>query len=166
MGESGAPVIRRSTIIGEVELMFLGTYEHTIDDKGRMTIPVRFRELINEGAYITLGFDHNLMVLTNQVFSNLSTRVNEMSITNPVARDLRRLMFSNAIQVEVDKAGRILIPSFLRNMIQLDGQAIVIGAGGYFEIWSPEIWSPRSENILNSETNDQRYATLDLSLQL
>lgn len=166
MGESGAPVIRRSTIIGEVELMFLGTYEHTIDDKGRMTIPVRFRELINEGAYITLGFDHNLMVLTNQVFSNLSTRVNEMSITNPVARDLRRLMFSNAIQVEVDKAGRILIPSFLRNMIQLDGQAIVIGAGGYFEIWSPEIWSPRSENILNSETNEQRYATLDLSLQL
>ncbi|MHB8133329.1 MAG: division/cell wall cluster transcriptional repressor MraZ [Anaerolineaceae bacterium] len=166
MGESGAPVIRRSTIIEEVELMFLGTYEHTIDDKGRMTIPVRFRELINEGAYITLGFDHNLMVLTNQVFSNLSTRVNEMSITNPVARDLRRLMFSNAIQVEVDKAGRILIPSFLRNMIQLDGQAIVIGAGGYFEIWSPEIWSPRSENILNSETNDQRYATLDLSLQL
>ncbi|PKN86895.1 MAG: division/cell wall cluster transcriptional repressor MraZ [Chloroflexi bacterium HGW-Chloroflexi-8] len=146
--------------------MFLGTYEHTIDDKGRMTIPVRFRELINEGAYITLGFDHNLMVLTNQVFSNLSTRVNEMSITNPVARDLRRLMFSNAIQVEVDKAGRILIPSFLRNMIQLDGQAIVIGAGGYFEIWSPEIWSPRSENILNSETNEQRYATLDLSLQL
>jgi MraZ protein len=166
VGESGAPVIRRSTIIGEVELMFLGTYEHTIDDKGRMTIPVRFRELINEGAYITLGFDHNLMVLTNQVFSNLSTRVNEMSITNPVARDLRRLMFSNAIQVEVDKAGRILIPSFLRNMIQLDGQAIVIGAGGYFEIWSPEIWSPRSENILNSETNEQRYATLDLSLQL
>ena len=166
MGESGAPVSRRSTIIEEVELMFLGTYEHTIDDKGRMTIPVRFRELINEGAYITLGFDHNLMVLTNEVFSNLSSRVNEMSITNPVARDLRRLMFSNAFQVEVDKAGRILIPNFLRNMIQLDGQAILIGAGGYFEIWSPEIWSPRSENILNSETNDQRYATLDLSLQL
>jgi len=166
VGESGAPVSRRSTIIEEVELMFLGTYEHTIDDKGRMTIPVRFRELINEGAYITLGFDHNLMVLTNEVFSNLSSRVNEMSITNPVARDLRRLMFSNAFQVEVDKAGRILIPNFLRNMIQLDGQAILIGAGGYFEIWSPEIWSPRSENILNSETNDQRYATLDLSLQL
>jgi len=166
VGKSGAPDTRRSTIKGEIELMFLGTYEHTIDEKGRMTIPVRFRELINDGAYITLGFDHNLMVLTNNVFSNLSSRVNAMSITNPVARDLRRSMFSNAFQLEVDKAGRILIPGFLRNMIQLDDQAILIGAGGYFEIWSPKLWSPRLENILNSETNDQRYATLDLSLQL
>jgi MraZ protein len=164
VGKSGAPVIRRSTIKGEIELMFLGTYEHTIDEKGRMTIPVRFRDLISAGAYITLGFDHNLMVLTNDVFANLSTRINAMSITNSSARDLRRLMFANAVQVEIDKLGRILIPNFLRGMVQLDGQAIVMGAGSYFEIWSPEAWSPRSDKILNGEINEQRYEALDLSL--
>lgn len=164
MGKSGAPVIRRSAIIGEIELMFLGTYEHTIDEKGRMTIPVRFRDLIVEGAYITLGFDHNLMVLTNEVFSSLSARINAMSITNSSARDLRRLMFANAVLIETDKAGRILIPNFLRQMIQLEGQAIVIGVGNYFEIWSPQLWSPKSTELLDGEINSQRYETLDLSL--
>jgi len=164
VGKSGAPVYRRSAIIGEIELMFLGTYEHTIDEKGRMTIPARFRDLILDGAYITLGFDHNLMVLTNDVFSNLSARINSMSITNSTARDLRRLMFANAVQIETDKAGRILIPIFLRTMIQLEGQAIVIGVGNYFEIWSPQLWTPKSDNLLNSEINNQRYETLDLSL--
>jgi len=164
VGKSGAPVYRRSAIIGEIELMFLGTYEHTIDEKGRMTIPVRFRDLIIDGAYITIGFDHNLMVLTNDIFANFSAKINALSITNSNARDLRRLMFANAVQIETDKAGRILIPNFLRNMIQLEGQAIVIGVGNYFEIWSPQLWSPKSENILNSEINNQRYETLDLSL--
>ncbi len=117
-----------------------------------------------DGAYITLGFDHNLMVLTSEVFDSLSTRINAMSITNPAARDLRRLMFANAGQVTVDKAGRILIPQFLRSHVNLDGQAIVIGVGGYFEIWTPQIWNDRSTNLLDGETNDQRYETLDLSL--
>jgi MraZ protein len=164
VGKSGAPVYRRSAIIGEIELMFLGTYEHTIDEKGRMTIPVRFRELIIDGAYVTLGIDHNLLVLTNDAFNKLSERINAMSITNSTARDLRRLMFANAVQIETDKAGRIIIPNFLRAKVQLESQAIVIGAGIYFEIWSPQIWSPKSENILNSEINNQRFETLDLSL--
>lgn len=164
MGESGAPVHRRSAIKGDLERMFLGTYEHTIDEKGRMTIPVRFRELILDGAFITLGFDHNLMVLTSEVFDSLSKRINAMSITNPAARDLRRLMFANAGQVTADKAGRILIPQFLRSHINLDGQAVVIGVGGYFEIWTPQLWNDRSTNLLIGETNDQRYETLDLSL--
>lgn len=146
--------------------MFLGTYEHTIDDKGRMTIPVRFRDLTMGGAFITLGFDRNLMVLTADIFSSYSERISAMSITNAAARDLRRLMFANAVQVEFDKSGRILIPNFLRSKAQLENQAVVIGAGVYFEIWSPDIWSPRSEDILNSEINNQRYETLDLSLKL
>ena len=164
MGESGAPVHRRSAVKGELERMFLGTYEHTIDEKGRMTIPVRFRELILDGAYITLGFDNNLMVLTSEVFDKFSARINAMSITNQAARDLRRLMFSNAGQVMTDKAGRILIPQFLRNHVNLDGQAIVLGVGGYFEIWSPQTWSSRSTDLIDGETNNQRFETLDLSL--
>ncbi len=144
--------------------MFLGTYEHTIDQKGRMTIPARFREVILDGAFITLGFENNLIVLKAQTFTSLSDTINKMSITNPDARDLRRLMFSHAIEVEIDKAGRILIPSHLRSKVQLEDQAIVLGAGVYFEIWAPTVWTPRSEALLSGEINNKRFEALDLSL--
>jgi len=164
VGESGAPGNRRSAVNGVLELMFLGQYEHTIDSKGRMTIPVKFREMLIDGAFITAGFENNLMVLTADVFNRLYERINAMSITSQDARSLRRLMFSQAVQVEVDKAGRILLPQYLRDRIKLDSQAIVIGTGGFFEIWNPEDWKPEAEELFNGETNAKRYETLDLSL--
>lgn len=164
MGESGAPGCRRSAIIGELELMFLGTYEHTLDIKGRMTIPVKYRELISAGAYITKGFDQNLVVLTEEVFQRLFDRITNMNITNSNARELRRLMFANAFSVEVDKAGRILIPQILRAHSSLDTEAIILGNGSYFEIWSPDLWQIQSDKQVTSESNNERYAALDLSL--
>lgn len=164
MGESGAPGNRRSAVNGVVELMFLGQYEHTIDTKGRMTIPVKFRELLIDGAYVTAGFENNLNVLTASIFNSLYERITAMSFTNPDARALRRLMFSQAVQVEVDKAGRILLPQYLRDRIGLENQAMVIGVGSYFEIWTPDKWKPQAEELFNSEINAQRYETLDLSL--
>lgn len=164
MGESGAPGCRRSAIIGDLELMFLGTYEHTLDPKGRMTIPVKYRELVSDGAYITKGFDQNLMVLTAVVFQNLFNRISSMNMADPTARELRRLMFANAFAVEFDKSGRILIPQILRTHASLDGNTIILGNGSYFEIWSPTLWQDHSEKVANSDANNERYATLDLSL--
>ncbi len=164
MGESGAPGCRRSAIIGVLELMFLGTYAHTLDTKGRMTIPVKYRELVSGGAYITKGFDQNLMVLTEEVFQRLFDRVTNMNMANSTARELRRLMFGNAFAVEVDKSGRILIPQILRTHSSLDFEAIILGNGNYFEIWSPDLWQIHSDKQISSDVNNERYATLDLSL--
>ena len=144
--------------------MFLGTYEHTLDIKGRMTIPVKYRELISAGAYITKGFDQNLMVLTEEVFQRLFDRVTNMNMTNSTARELRRLMFANAFSVEVDKAGRILIPQILRAHSSLESVAIILGNGSYFEIWSPDLWQIQSDKQVSSDANNERYSTLDLSL--
>lgn len=164
MGESGAPGCRRSAIIGVLELMFLGTYEHTLDTKGRMTIPVKYRDLVSGGAFITKGFDQNLMVLTEEVFQKLYDRVTRMNFADPTARELRRLMFANAFSVEVDKAGRILIPQILRSHASLNADALILGNGSYFEIWSPNLWQDHSEKQISSDANNERYATLDLSL--
>jgi MraZ protein len=143
--------------------MFLGKYQHSFDNKGRLTIPSRFREeLIAEGAYVTQGFDLNLMVLTASRFNRISERVGQMSVTEPNARILKRLIFSSAERVEVDKAGRILIPEFLRQYAGLQNQAIVVGAGDYFEIWSPESWSEQLTALQDTDTNKQRFAVLDL----
>lgn len=144
--------------------MFLGQYEHIIDEKGRMTIPARFRELLAEGAYITQGFDQNLIVMTTASFNNISERVNQMSVTDSNARQLRRLMFSRADRVDFDKAGRILIPQFLRQSNCLENSAMVVGVGNHFEIWSPELWKKQNDLLQDAEANNQRYATLDLPL--
>ncbi len=144
--------------------MFLGQYRHTIDDKGRLTVPARFRELLVDGAFITQGFEKNLMVLTTQGFNAITRRVNHnSSITDPTARDLRRLLFSTAGQVEPDKNGRILIPQFLRERNHLDGEAMLVGVGDYFEIWTPEQWDERLNILMDTDANAQRFVGLDLS---
>lgn len=144
--------------------MFLGQYEHTIDEKGRMTIPARFRDLLQNGAYITTGFDHNLMVLTADSFEKIYDRVNHLSMTDPTARQLKRLIFSNADRVEIDRAGRILIPQKLRETVQLKTDAVVLGVGDYFEIWSPDLWLQQNELLNDTEANAQRFSALDLSI--
>lgn len=145
--------------------MFLGQYEHTIDEKGRLTIPARFRDLLENGAFITQGFDENLMVLTNASFEIIYARVNRMSMTNPTARQLKRLIFSHADRVEVDRAGRILIPQFLRQAAQLESAAVLVGVGDYFEIWSPGRWNEESVLLQDTEANGQRFSALNLSVE-
>jgi len=143
--------------------MFLGQYTHTIDTKGRLTVPSRFRELLEQGAYISQGFEQNLMVLTTSAFERLSNRVNEMSLTDPTARQLKRLIFATADRVEVDGSGRVRIPQFLREVAGLDGDAVIVGAGDYFEIWSQQAWQPKATELQDTEANAQRFAALELS---
>ncbi len=143
--------------------MFLGRYTHNIDSKGRLTVPARFREYLSEGAYISQGFDHNLMVLTTAAFEQLSKTINQMSITDPTNRQLKRLIFAGADRVELDRVGRIRIPQFLRQVASLDGEVVLIGVGDYFEIWSPEAWSPLAAELQDTQANAQRFAALELS---
>jgi len=144
--------------------MFLGQYQHNIDSKGRLTIPARFRELlVAEGAYVTQGFDKNLMVLTVPSFNQIYQRVNRMSMTDPMARLLKRLIFSGADRVDVDKVGRILIQQFLREAASLDTEAVIVGVGDYLEIWSPTIWEEQLTQLKDVEANAQRFMTLELS---
>jgi MraZ protein len=143
--------------------MFLGRYQHTIDDKGRLIIPVRYREILERGAFVTQGFERNLMVLTADGFDQLYANVNRMSLTDPSARDLKRFIFSTAERVEVDKIGRILLPQYLRNLAQLESEVILVGVGDYFEIWSPSLWAQKNEQLEDVEANEKRFAVFDLS---
>jgi len=143
--------------------MFLGQYQHSMDDKGRLMVPARFRELLAEGAFITQGFDKCLMVMTDAYFKQVYERINAMNLADPVARQLRRLLLSNAYPVEVDKVGRILVPANLRTFAGVAGDAIVAGQGDYFEVWTPTEWEQQMNQISDTEANNQRFSTLDLS---
>jgi MraZ protein len=143
--------------------MFLGQFQHNLDEKGRLMIPARFRELLAAGAFITQGFDRCLMVMTDVYFKQVYDRISAMNLADPMARLLRRLILSNAYPVEIDKVGRILLPQILRESILLDGEAILAGQGEYFEVWNPAEWNAQMAQLQDIETNNQRFATLDLS---
>lgn len=147
--------------------MFLGQFAHNIDEKGRLTVPARFRELLTaEGAFVMQGFDKNLLVLTTSAFEAISQRINTLSITDPTARLMRRLIFSTANRVEFDKAGRFLLPLFLRQAAGLENDVMIIGAGEYFEIWSVEQWAAQELLLHDAQNNAQRFSALDLTFRL
>lgn len=144
--------------------MFLGQFQHNLDDKGRLMIPARFRELLEGGAYITQGFDKCLMVMTEAYFKQVYERIEAMNLADPTARLLRRLILSNAYPIEVDKVGRILVPQNLRTFLEIaSGELIVAGQGEYFEVWIPATWGEQMALLQDVEANNARFSTLDLS---
>ena len=143
--------------------MFFGQYDHSIDEKGRMTIPARYRELLENGAYILRGLDNNLMVLRAESFVTLQKHISQMSLTNPDARDLARLLFGSAAMLDIDRSGRILIPQFLREAVQLNGAAVVVGGGTYFEIWAAQNWQSRQQDLEASTTRARQFEGLNLT---
>jgi len=144
--------------------MFLGQYHHNLDEKGRLTIPAKFREDLLEGAYLTQGFDRNLRLLTASDFNLLAEKINRLSMTDPSIRQLRRLIFANASEIQLDRLGRTLIPQFLREFAGLNSEAVIVGVGEAIEIWSPENWATQEDDLQDADANVARFAELDLSL--
>ena len=144
--------------------MFLGHYQHNLDDKGRLMIPARFRDLLaGNSAFITQGFDKCLAVMTENHFQQVYEQIESMNLTDPNARLLRRLILANAYPVEVDKVGRILVPQTLRAFLQIESEAVVVGQGPYFEVWKPADWKIQMDAMQDVETNNVRLATLQIS---
>lgn len=143
--------------------MFLGQFVHSVDAKGRITVPVRFRSALSSGAYLTQGFERNLMVYTTDSFSRLAEKAKTLTTTDPEARAIRRVIFGGAADVELDSQGRILVPPFLRDYAQLEDEAAIVGAGEYFEIWNAESWQGELDSVTDPEVNARRFTTFDLS---
>ncbi len=144
--------------------MFLGQYQHNLDEKGRLTIPAKFRDALIEGAYLTQGFDRNLRLLTEADFETMAEQISHLSMTDPAIRQLRRLIFSTASEVQLDRLGRTLVPQFLREFAGLETEAVIVGVGEAIEIWSPEAWAEQESLLQDADANAQRFAALDLSI--
>jgi len=143
--------------------MFLGRYEHTIDEKGRITIPSKFREGLGDCVYITQGFDGNLQAFPADLYEAMSRKVRSANYLDSNSRLLRRILFSNAEMAKFDSAGRILLPAFLRKLADLVEAAMLVGSGEYFEIWSPENWQKQQNSLNDIEANEQRFSALDFN---
>jgi transcriptional regulator MraZ len=120
--------------------MFWGEYSHQLDKKGRLIIPSRYRAKLTEKAILTRGLDQNLVIYPAETWQNVTQQLNQMPITHSTARALRRLLFSGAAQLTLDKQGRIIIPIYLRQYASLSDEVLLVGMETFIEIWEPQLW--------------------------
>lgn len=135
--------------------MFTGTYSPKLDDKGRLFLPAKFRDDLEEGLMITRNQERSLAIYPLQKFEQQAQRLNEASFTNPAIRAYARVFGSGAFREVPDKQGRITIAPLLREYASLKKEVVVIGSIHMIEIWDPTAW----ESYLQEQEN--AYANLD-----
>lgn len=118
----------------------MGEYNHTVDAKGRLIVPSKFREQLGEEFVVTKGLDGCLFAYENSEWKALEEKLHTLPLTNANARKFSRFFLAGATVCEVDKQGRILLPSVLRDFAKIDKDAVLVGVGSRIEIWSRENW--------------------------
>ena len=121
--------------------MFMGEYNHTIDAKGRLIIPARFRELLGEEFILTKGLDGCLSIYPMDAWEAFETKLRALPLTNKNARTFTRFFVAGATNCELDKQGRILVSQTLREFAGLEKEVVLTGNLDRIEIWSKEKWS-------------------------
>lgn len=121
--------------------MFIGEFHHTLDEKGRMSVPIKFRAALAEGAVVTRGLDHSLFLYPKAEWEKLAEKLAALPLGQSDTRAFARLMLAGAMEVEVDKSGRVLIPEYLRVYAGLRKNTVVAGLFNRMEIWDEETWS-------------------------
>ena len=136
--------------------MLMGEYHHNIDDKGRLTLPSKFREELGENFIVTRGLDECLFVYPMDEWNNISKKLNSLPFTKKNARSFKRFIFSGATAAEFDKQGRINITSLLVSYADLKKECVIIGVGDRLEIWSnKDQLSDIAENLFDSEWSEE-----------
>ena len=131
--------------------MLIGEYVHTIDEKNRVSLPVKFRKEMGKKVIITPGLDQCLFIFTTAEWEKVSKRLSDadsdLSFLKADKRSFNRYMFGRAAEVEVDTIGRILIPEFLKDRIKLVGSAAIIGVKDRLEVWNDKVWKAYNEKV-------------------
>ena len=125
--------------------MFMGEYNHTVDAKGRLIVPARFREALGEEFVVTKGLDGCLFVYSSEEWKVIEEKFREVSQFSREARKFARFFFAGAANCEVDKQGRILIPAVLREFAGLEKDVVLAGVLNHIEIWSKDRWQENNE---------------------
>ena len=120
--------------------MFMSEYNHTVDAKGRLIIPSKYRELLGEEFVVTKGMDGCLFVYANDDWNAFEQKLTSLPLINKEARKFARFFLAGAASVELDKQGRILLPANLREFAGLDKDVVLVGVGSRIEIWSKANW--------------------------
>ncbi len=130
--------------------MFIGEFQHNLDQKGRIAIPAKFRKDFEDGLIITRGIDKCLFIFSKSEWNKLAEKLSELPLAQANSRAFARLMFSGAVDENLDNQGRILIPDYLRNYASLKKQLVINGLFNRLEIWDKDIWQDYKNKTENS----------------
>ena len=143
--------------------MLIGEYEHSLDTKGRLILPAKIREDLGEKFIVTKGLDGCLFGFSKNEWDNFEEKLKTLPLTNKDARDFVRFFLSGAIECEIDKQGRFLIASNLREYAELEKEAVIIGVGTRIEIWNKDKWKAyNSEENLSADQIAENMANLGM----
>ena len=131
--------------------MFLGEYEHTIDEKNRLTLPAKFRQAFGEGVVVTRGMDGCLFVFTRGAWEDfVADRLEGLNTFSREARQMSRFIFAGATEGELDKQGRVMLPPSLLEHASLGREVVVAGVRDHVEIWDRDAWRKQLEEVEGS----------------
>ena len=144
--------------------MLLGQYRLFLDDDRQVVLPEAFRKQFEDGAYVTRGFEQNLLIMSEKEFQEICKRVAGLNIADPLARLLQRLILGNASKLEPSASGQICLPQDLLSFAGLEKDIVLVGQGDYCEAWSPANWDKQTTILLDTAANSARFTQLDLAL--
>lgn len=135
--------------------MFMGEYQHSLDEKGRIIVPAKFRDVLGDRCVVTRGLDQCLFLYPESEWRNVEEKLKKLPLTQRDARAFTRFFFSGATDVELDRQGRIMLPASLRSYAKLVKDVVVIGVSTRVELWAKEIWD---EYLKDAESSFEAIA--------
>lgn len=136
--------------------MFFGRYEHSLDSKGRLTLPSEYAGELAAGVVLTRGIESCVYLFPRTEFERISGRLSALSMTDTRGRKLKRWLFSNAQVVEPDRQRRVILPQRLRDLARISDKVLIAGMDSYVELWQPEAWEEH-DLLLEQEAADQDF---------
>lgn len=132
--------------------MFIGEYNHSLDQKGRLAIPVKFRSEFKNGAVVTKGLDNCLFLFTKNAWNELADKLSKLPISQSKSRAFARMMLAGAMDVKLDKQGRIMLPDYLRKYGSLSKKNVIAGVFNRLEIWNEKTWDVYKQSVEKEST--------------
>ena len=142
--------------------MFTGEYRHTVDEKGRIAVPVKFRAQLDPGSMVSGWLDDCLAIHTKAGWEALASKIAALPITDVESRRFQRFVFSNATEAQMDKQGRVLLPAHLRESVGLTDEAVLVGTQDHAEIWAPDRWDAYRKTLEDPQELAKAFAGLGI----
>ncbi|MEK7157978.1 MAG: division/cell wall cluster transcriptional repressor MraZ [Patescibacteria group bacterium] len=143
--------------------MFIGEYQHHLDDKDRLAVPTKFREQLSGGAVVTRGLDQCLFIYPMEEWNQLAEKLSKLPIAQSKSRAFARLMLAGAIDVQLDKQGRVVLPDYLKHYAKLKKKVVVAGLYNRLEVWDESAWETYKSNT-EKNSGDIAEAMADLGV--
>lgn len=143
--------------------MLIGEYSHNLDDKGRLAVPKKFRQVLSKGAVVTRGLDNCLFLYTKDEWAKLAEKLSSLPFSQANTRAFARLMLAGAMDVKLDKQGRVILPEYLRTFADLKKNVIVAGLYNRLELWDQEKWT-EYKSVTEKQSNTIAEQMFDLGV--